>query len=267
MKEELRGYLYIAFGEQYYNEAMVSAHSLRRLSPDANVALVTDKKRNSTLFDKVIEIEASANQNWKNGITKKIEGISSSIFDRTIYIDTDTYFYEPIDGLFDLLDFYDLLICHDAWEASDVEYNSKIIADYHIFNTGMIVFKKGESVSTLLTKWKQIYLHKMDRMRHDQPAFMEALLTSSVRLFVLPSIYNFRYAQNLSIHVNEKVKLLHGRGTEKQFAWLENRLNSCTEQRVWDATNQVCRSFHSRSSILDGLKRLFFKTYRRYQSK
>lgn len=267
MKDVSNGYLYVAFGERYVNEAIVSVRSLKKMNPEANVAIVTDKPINSSLFGYVIEVDGMSDNHWKSGISQKIEGISSSIFDRTIYVDTDTFFYEPLDGLFDLLDFYDLLICHDAWEASDIVYNSKKISDYHTFNTGMIAFKKGELVAALFAKWKEIYINKMDKLRHDQPAFMEALLSSNVRLFVLPAIYNFRYAQNLSIHVNEKVKLLHGRGTEEQFNWLGNRLNSSTEQRVWDATNQICRSFHSRSSILDGLKRLFFRTYRKYQSK
>ena len=250
------GYLYIGFGEKYINEAKVSAQSLRNVHPEAHITLITNTNDIDTVFDKIIIKPSGEKQEWKNGLIEKISGIQSSPYQNTIFVDTDTYFFERIDHLFDLLRHFDFLICHDLWEASDIKMNGEVIHGYHAFNTGMIAFSRNHKMDALLERWLETFKSECIELRHDQPAFMSALLGSKARFLVLPSIYNFRYTQSLSIHVDETVKLLHGRGTIEQFEWLRNKLNSSTDQRVWDAKNQKCRSHSSKDTPKNLLKKL-----------
>ena len=55
------GYLYIAFGQKYINEATVSATSLRKVDKVAHITLITNEKIKNKLFDNVIIKEMEYN--------------------------------------------------------------------------------------------------------------------------------------------------------------------------------------------------------------
>ena len=113
-----RGYLYTAIGDKYYLEAEKSAKSLRRVSPDAQICLITNSELSSEIFNQVI-LYREGEFGGKAGYISKAYGMRMSPYDQTIFIDTDTYFAEPVDELFDLLEFYDLAIAHDYMENSN----------------------------------------------------------------------------------------------------------------------------------------------------
>lgn len=46
----MKGYLYVAVGEQFLKEAIFSARSLRKVDNTAHINLVTDKKIKNAVF-------------------------------------------------------------------------------------------------------------------------------------------------------------------------------------------------------------------------
>ncbi len=101
------GFLYIATGEKYIREAEDSARSLKKVRPDPEISLVTDRPYESSVFSNVKVIEwdplegdprNDAGQS-KSGFAFKLEGLLASPYAKTIYVDTDMYFCEDVPEL------------------------------------------------------------------------------------------------------------------------------------------------------------------------
>lgn len=60
------GYLYIAKGAKYIDEAINSAKSLRNVDKNAHITLITENSFKQDVFDKLI-INKSENYNHKEG--------------------------------------------------------------------------------------------------------------------------------------------------------------------------------------------------------
>ncbi len=239
-----QGYLYAALGEKYFHEAITSINSLKILDKDNPIHIITDVLDSGTPgIDRVINHLPQKGTHDKYGFQYKIEAISSSQFDKTIFLDTDTYLCHPINELFELLDHFDLLICHDYCESDDIVSKHGPHKGYFVFNTGVMAYRKSVAMDGLFQRWNEYFLENNKILRHDQPAFMTALIESGIRFYVLPTIYNFRPQQNLSIHLNSHVKVLHGHYNQEQFKDLDRRINRNTSQRAWVASEMECRDW------------------------
>jgi hypothetical protein len=231
MKE---GYLYIATGENYINEAKTSVKSLRTHSPNAHVSLITDKKIIATEFDEIQILENDVENyfDWKAALIFKVEALLHSPYEKTFFVDTDTYFLDDCSELFQLLNFFDILIAHAPADSSQVVIDDHKINGYYPYNTGVIVFNRNQLVLKLFTDWLNIYKNKYHLYPTDQTAFMESLLINKVCLYVLQSIYNFRVPFFVSILPDLKVKIIHGR--YPNFKLLDEKINSHLLQRCWN---------------------------------
>lgn len=227
-----RGYLYIATGDFFLDEAKVSVESLRRVNPDAHVTLVTDEPRDDGAFDRVVVLEppGPSEDGWKDGTLFKVQALRSTPYERTFFIDTDTWFCEPCDELFDLLDHFQLLLCHAPGDRSTVVRGGEPLRGYYPYNTGVLVYTSDEATDALFQRWREVYEEKFELYPHDQTPFMEALLDVDVRTYVLQSNYNFRTPYFTSF-VAEEVKILHGR--PDSYERIERLVNASLEHRVW----------------------------------
>lgn len=246
-----QGFLYVATGTKYLKEAESSARSLKSKVTGANITLVTDKPYSSSLFDNIIlqGFESINEESWKANLIYKVIGISSSPYEKTVFLDTDTYVCEDFSELFDLLNFQDILICHGYYDKSLINFEGKEIKSYTPYNTGVIGFRKSEALTNFLKKWRSTYEEEIETFWSDQPAFMKALLYFNLKVFTLHSIYNFRFPQNLAIPDGESVKILHGRKSLQGFQILQERLNKTTVQRVWVASQERCYSWSDNGSL------------------
>jgi hypothetical protein len=233
-----KGYLYIATGDNYINEAKISVNSLRRHNQYAHVTLITDKKIKADEFDYVyiLNFEYQENSDWKKALIYKVLALQHSPYKKTFFIDTDTYFLDDCSELFQLLNYFDLLIAHAPSDSSHVIINDQKIIGYHPYNTGVIVFNKNELISKLFIDWLDIYKNKYHLYPTDQTPFMESLLINQVYLYVLQSIYNFRLPFYVSILPDLKVKIIHGRSSNYEL--LEEEINGIILQRSWDPESQ-----------------------------
>src|SRR5690606_25948890 len=159
-------------------------------------------------------------------------------FEKTIFIDTDTYFCDNCDELFNILEYFDFLICHDYMEVTYALVNNTPLEGYRSYNSGVIAFKKSFVSQSFIEDWKKRFTS--NSYIGDQPAFMESMLYSNAKIYSLQTNYNFRFNQFLTVP-NGKVKILHGR--HKNMAEIGKIINSRMDHRVWDPIAWTCRGW------------------------
>lgn len=225
------GFLYLAVGADFVAEARRSAYSVREHHSDVPIAIATDSEDyDLETFDEIILLEET-DQFTVDGRTWLYDTVLDpdlSPFDKTIYLDTDTYVCDDLGELFELLDDYDLAVARVP-EQPVVE---TLPEQWNEFNTGVIAYRDSTAIRDLLRKWGQIYHARIEVQDQavDQPSFAEALYTSDVRWFTLPQRYNVRYPRSGMIAHDPKI--VHGRANvgSKQIA---GELNSVSGPRLY----------------------------------
>lgn len=223
----VEGYLYIAYGDEHVNEALSSVKSLKAVDVNAHVTIITDQHVDG--FDRVVKREKI-----RRGFSGKVDNLSNEYYERTMYVDTDTYFCEDCSGLFKLLDYFDLCAVLDPAEV-DV-----LIPGLTSFNTGVLLYNNGIEVTKFLKRFRDYYNdhdllrkvlknHPAERVDTDQPLFTEALKDSNVKVYPLPDIWNARYRFNISLM--GRVKIIHGPSID--FESLREKMNATTGNRIW----------------------------------
>src|SRR5688572_8197644 len=109
MKEITCGYLYVAIGEMFRQEAECSARSLRRFTKYPTCLVTDHPTYNSTAFDQIIRV-----QNIGRSFEVKITGMQLSPFDKTVFLDCDTFVCSSIDDIFGFLEYFDMATTLDA---------------------------------------------------------------------------------------------------------------------------------------------------------
>ncbi|HHP7230775.1 MAG TPA: putative nucleotide-diphospho-sugar transferase [Xenococcaceae cyanobacterium] len=188
----IEGYLYVAVGEKFLKEAICSAQSLRKIDSNAHITLVTDQTiENNLVFDNIL-IKPTTINNHKEGLLYKVEHIYfSSPYDKTLFLDTDTYVCESCINLFKLLDFFDLAIAPDPTDVNRamIPNSQKKLEASDLYNTGVIIFQKNQRTETLFKNWLDIYQTKITQKtvnkENDQTSFVESLLQSEAKIYVL----------------------------------------------------------------------------------
>ena len=214
-KKYHEGFFYVATGQRHYEEAILSAYSLKNVMPHAAICVFTDIVENrKSCFDIVINVDSCG-----NGYLDKIKGFSQSPFDRSIFIDTDVLFCESVEDLFDLLDVYNIAAAF-APCAPDKRGLLPPIGpnSFYELNTGVVVFRATTATAALFADWERLFadgiaMTPSDAMFvHDQPAFRAAVWRSGLPIYILPPDYNFRTI--CPSFARSKVKILHGRHTD-----------------------------------------------------
>ena len=106
------------------------------------------------------------------------------------------------------------------------------------------MFSKNSDNEKLFEDWFKIYDKKlrgnllMSGGESDQTSFMEALLESRSKIYVLPNDYNARlpYFANY----NRPVKIVHGRHND--FEELRKKINQPQGYRCWHPQKELCLS-------------------------
>jgi hypothetical protein len=194
------GVLFYAIGAQYLDEAVASACSVRACMPDLPLALITDGTPPETLFDMVLPPQ--------DGIgfkAQKMAALKRSPFEKTLYLDTDTFMAAPVPELFEALDNYDMAMALSVLQRLNDRYRG-IPECAPVWNAGVIAFRRSEPVLTLFDRW--LALHG-DDTGQDQPPLRQAMYESDLRCLPLTNSYNYKleFPQPLA----HDVKILHGR--------------------------------------------------------
>ena len=240
----MKGYLYVAIGEQFVNEAICSAQSLKKVDRNADITLITDTEIDNTVFDHVIIKPATINS-YKEGLLYKVEHIySSSPYEQTLFLDTDTYICESCSNLFNLLDFFDVAIAPDPTDVNrpiSPKSQEKLKAS-DVYNTGVILFRKNERNDVLFKNWLDIYKTKITqktvKKENDQTSFIESWLQSDAKIYTLSHAWNARTPFFFTL--NQSVKIIHGR--HKNHENIKNKLNKphYSKHRCWLPVQEKC---------------------------
>lgn len=196
----LNGYIYIASNSvkgdknvDYIKEAIYSATSLKKVDPDANITLYTDKEIKTKVFTdiKIVNISLRCKQ----------QILQESPYEKTIYIDTDTFINNSINDVFDLLDKYEILCVHDyaRKRSFNIPEYMKIPYGFSELNGGIIGFKKCDNFYKMMNLWNNYFEKYKSIMSWDQPSFRIAVWESDIKLYILPIEYNRR-----GLHTKEK---------------------------------------------------------------
>lgn len=175
-----RGVIYVAFGEKYLNELRVSVSSLRRVSPNLGIAVVTDGPIEG--LDNVHVIVRPAIRSLESKPTY----LACSPFKQTLFLDTDTYVLRDVTPLFGLLNFYDFCA---QWGGA--RFGGHDGLDCHArIGSGMMLFRASEGLTRVFQHWLTLYQEEQTRAGEknlaDEPSLTESLARSALRLGVLP---------------------------------------------------------------------------------
>lgn len=225
------GFVYVATGDSYYEEAARAAASVRRHHPGKRICLITDRVRGTPFWDDLVLLP-----NPDFGFRDKMH-MGLSPYEKSLFLDTDTEVLLPLDDVFVLLDRFELA-AHQLFEGHD--YTPPGVPDiFPDFNTGVVAFRNSPRTTAFFKIWREhydLYLARNtpENYRYenvsDQQSFRVVAYESDLRLAVLGPEYNF-----VPHHVNfacAAVRILHGRGTH-ELADLARRLNMRLGNRAY----------------------------------
>lgn len=227
-----QGLLYLAKGETFVAEAERSARQTAAVMPEYPITLVADREPDADCFDTVIIDKSSFEKR------DKPRALQQTPYDQTIYLDTDTFLAGSIDGLFEVLDKFELGLRRDQGQ-SHVPESSTLPKSFPEFNTGVITYQSAVSVMAMLEDWKR-RCRPTDEF--DQRSLRPALYHSDVRFTPLPNRYNCQY--HWDNVVDGPVKVFHGplfdpKANEIALQEAISKLNSSHEVRLhyrWGGT-------------------------------
>ena len=202
------GMMYMTWGENAIAQAKQSIYSVRRFLPKMPVMVVGDAqageaftKDKSVLFHlcEVDPFDPDQKKGFKflaGRIKPLLAGISP--FERTLYVDADTYFQRPPTEGFQLLDRWDVALAEtqtrtlaegiagkEECDATAAEFGSGLLL-YH--NSGMIFWRKNERNKALFERWSEEWLRFQGW--DEQVALLRALLRTDVLYLTLPYTWN-----------------------------------------------------------------------------
>jgi hypothetical protein len=184
------GIIFIAFGQRYTDEAVYSAETVKRHS-GLPVTLFTDAPIRSAAVDEVVVIDPRHKR-------AKVDYISQSPYERTLYLDSDTRVVRDIGEIFQLLDRFELAAVQDhcrknsRWSALIPDYDA-IPYSFPEYNGGVVLFRASASTAAFFDLWRTLfYRHEKETVGQDQASFRMALWQSGLNLHSLPVEYNVR---------------------------------------------------------------------------
>lgn len=206
------GFIYIASNSvggikntDYVKEAIYSAKSLRKQIPDAHITLFTNIKIEDDVFNQVNIVEMS--------LRCKQKYFMESPYEKTVYIDSDTYINHDISDMFELLDKYELLSVNDYARKRHFpkipEYMN-IPYGFSEINGGIMAFKKCPNFQLFVDLWNKYYDKYKSIMPWDQPSCRIALWESDIKMYLLPLEYNRR-----GLHTKDKCVKLRKNGDSR----------------------------------------------------
>jgi hypothetical protein len=260
------GIVYSCSGDAYLKEALRSARSSLRHNPVPHLLFTTADVEDEPGLS-VVRFEPSANP-----YVDKIANMRRSPFERTIYLDTDTFVVDQIVHLLALLDNYELA----AAQASGYRglADPEVPAAFYELNTGVLAWRAGERVESFMRDWQETYeawlrdepfagagkasVRRVARSQAtgrtqslggaaDQPAFRRCAWQHRLSLFVLAPEYNLRLGEPMA--VVERVRVIHGRHSD--YDALAQRVNELHGPRIWPKPRSLRARFRR---LLRGLR-------------
>lgn len=182
------GILYIATGDEFRKSAIKAAERAKSVT-DYPVAVISDEPIGSSVIDIEIVVD-DATQSFED----KPKYMSRTPFEKTVFLDTDTYLAQDISDIFELLDEYGIVAAVDpneiVKEYHGEDYFNDIPQSFPEFNTGVVGFGSQRGTKIALDEWEMYY--SPDHI-NDQPSFRQAVYNTEVEIAPLAPTYNCIY--------------------------------------------------------------------------
>ncbi len=237
--------VYVAGGENYAHDAEQSRDSIRTHMPGLPCILATDDPRGDDgRWDGVHILPARRPEEmWYLESCRwycEVLGRLANNYRKLIFLDTDTLCCAPMDGVFDLLEKFDLVGTHGA--ARHTTKTASPIPDaFPELEIGMLGIVTSDKVGRLFTLWRTLYeAHPQVYGNNDQGPFREALwLSDEIRLYVATPEYHCR--AGFGAHVVSTVRLVHSRARLKELA---QEINETGGMRIYRPGGIVWKAGH-----------------------
>ena len=210
--------------DYYYEQALMSVYSLKRVMPKAFVTLVVDDGTSQTLQGKraeilkyideykIIQMDNHKTSQYRSRFlkTKVREFIDGDI----LYVDVDTVFCDVIDSsvfnddVMGVPDGHCLLKDHPMLHF--IENNLKICGfnpatPYHI-NGGILYLKDSERARNYGKRWHQLWLQSVEKgVSIDQPSLNQANADFGNIISILPGAYNAQILRSINELADAKI--------------------------------------------------------------
>lgn len=201
------GAIFVTTGVTYSRDACEAARSLRQFNPNLQIDLFCDDPSTvpDDIFDEIHKIENPHRRS-------KVDCLSISRFDRTLYLDSDIRVVADLTDMFGILDRFEFAAAHaHARNRSQTTavWRHEIPDAFPQLNTGVLLFHKCDRVQHLLRDWAWSFSEA--GFAKDQVTLRELVWLSDLRLFILTPEYNIRYAKYLKIWDKDEAqpKILH----------------------------------------------------------
>ncbi|MEY8330342.1 hypothetical protein AALB81_13615 [Lachnospiraceae bacterium 48-33] len=234
----MEGIFYIASGEKYYSEAMQAIRRTKKVMPNLPIALCTDW--NLETNNKEIDYMMKLNEPSYN-FNDKVKNYINSPFDRTIFLDTDTYLVDSVEPIFKILDRFDIVSSHAPIEEDEIIDLPDAFAE---MNSGVIAYKKNNKVNRMFEKYMENYLEcfryytqKYNDVPPDQPSFRYAIYNSDVQFCFLPHEYNCML--DFPCFLSGRVHILHGHYSNKIMEEKAKVINAYSGLRLYSPESGI----------------------------
>jgi len=210
----MHGIIYIAYKQQkYINEAIFSATSVKKHNPNLSITIFTDHNLTNDCFDIVKKLPI-------NNFTFrcKQEFLKDTPYEKTLYLDTDTFINDNIEDLFDMVPRFDVCMVHDYARKRIINEKHPNLPNYYLFsshndykkipyafpeyNGGVMLYHKSEKVWNFIDYWKKKYDSLKNRTTYDQPSLRISLWDCDIKIHSLPLEYNTRSKKIKTKNIN-----------------------------------------------------------------
>ena len=189
-----QGILYIATGEKYIRAAIRSANTVVKFCPGLPIHFFGDWQNHNLKFD-VSTFPFSSVENIPDPHRRsKVDYLSKTPFDQTLYLDTDTALNSDIRDMFRILERFDIAMAH-AHRRNDLArlgtWRINLPQAFPQYNSGVFLYRKTAAVTQFLEDWSHYF--KEAGFQQDQMTLRELLWLSDLRIATLPPEYNVRF--------------------------------------------------------------------------
>jgi hypothetical protein len=188
------GILYVATGKKYIKAAMHSAKTVKKFCPELPTHLFADYQDYQLNFEQssspFTTIKVVENPHRRS----KLDYLALTPYDRTLYLDTDTALNADISEVFQILDRFDVALCHAHRRNQPVRtriWREDIPIAFPQFNSGVFLYKKSPEVIRFLETWASSF--REAGFPQDQTTLRELIWLSDLRIATLPPEYNVRF--------------------------------------------------------------------------
>jgi hypothetical protein len=250
------GVLYVVDGLRYANEVKLAVLRLRQIS-NINICIISNELYSEfDIFNNVNNLEIKILQSLQETkFASKVIGLLNSPFERTLFMDTDTFVVNKIDFIFELLNLYD---CCFTLEPSISTTQFELLDDYvnsiGEFNSGVVLFNNSEIVMDFFRFWMEILNNKKYSQDYfDMPQLRNAYINCNLkpRIGIMPDNFNLHGLKSYLI-IHGTVYIIHERfGTyynsfsermlsNKEMLKISERINKTSEKRLFIPFFNMC---------------------------